>query len=271
MFFIHPGFLLCSCLLSMGYYVSIKGAAAFKTIAAMIPIFALVSVINPIFSKYGATVLFTYFGGRPYTLESLYYGMAIGAMFVTVIMWFASYNLVMTSDKFMYLFGKTAPSITLVLTMVLRLVPNFTNKMKQIIAARRSVGKAGGEGKKELMRDGVDVLSAITNWAFEGGITTADSMRSRGYGTGKRGRFSIYRFDGRDVMLGVFMIALAVIIVICAVNGGMDTRYVPMAIITGPDNPYCVTGLAAYVIFLGIPTVLNVAEDIKWHILRSRI
>ena len=46
---------------------------------------------------------FTYLGGRAYTLESLHYGMALAAMFISVIIWFASYNRVMTSDKFMYL------------------------------------------------------------------------------------------------------------------------------------------------------------------------
>ena len=272
MCFIHPAFLICACILSAAYYVTVRGAAAFKVIGAMVPVFVIISLINPLFNRYGTHVLFTYFGGRPYTLEALYYGMAIGGMFVTVIMWFASYNVVMTSDKFLYLFGRIAPSVSLVFTMVLRLVPNFMNKAKQYVSARMSIGRAGdNDTKKERLKDGTAILSALTSWALEGGVITADSMRSRGYGTGKRTSFVIYRFDGRDVCLCCLMVLLGAVIVFCGIMGGMEAAYTPEVKLAELGNPYCTAGLAAYIIFIAIPTVLNVAEEITWRILRSKI
>lgn len=42
------------------------------------------------------------------------------------------------------------------------------------------------------------VLSALTGWALEGAVVTADSMRSRGYGAAKRTSFRLYRFRTAD-------------------------------------------------------------------------
>ncbi|MDO4518622.1 MAG: energy-coupling factor transporter transmembrane component T, partial [Bacillota bacterium] len=238
----------------------------------LLPVFAIVSLINPLINGYGNRVLFTWLGGRPYTLEALCYGMALGGIFVSIILWFASYNVVMTSDKFMYIFGGRAPSITLTLTMVLRFVPNLMRKAKQIASARECIGKGSDSPSKgEKVRNGMEILSALTSWALEGGILTADSMRSRGYGVGKRTSFSIYRFDKRDLGLVIVMIFLVVFVVICSMNGATETTYTPVMKIGKFDNIYSIGGIVAYALFLSIPTVVNVLEEIRWHNLRSRI
>ncbi len=61
-----------------------------------------IAVINPLLNTMGETVLFTYFGGRPYTLEALIYGVIMAMLFFTVINWFSCYSSVITSDKFIY-------------------------------------------------------------------------------------------------------------------------------------------------------------------------
>ncbi len=272
MFFVHPIFLLISCVLAAAYYMTIRGTKALKLIVGLIPVFVIVSLINPLLNRYGEHVLFMWAGGRPYTLESLYYGMAIGAMFVAITLWFATYNVVMTSDKFMYVFGAMAPSITLVLTMVLRFVPDYIARTKQIAGARNSIGKAGSQEKKrDRLNNGMTIVSALTSWALEGGIVTSDSMRSRGYGCGKRTSFSIYRFDSRDRSLMLFMILLIAVVLICGVKGGMSATYTPQLSISGVDNPFTVLGLIAYFVLLVIPTFITLREEIVWRILRSRI
>ncbi len=52
-------------------------------------------------------------------------------MFV-VIQWFSCYNKVMTSDKFIYLFGRLIPALSLILSMALRFVPGLTGQLKVI-------------------------------------------------------------------------------------------------------------------------------------------
>ena len=84
-------------------------------------------------------MLFRYFGGRPYTKEAFFYGMALAAMVITVFLWFL-HNVVMTSDKFIYLFGSLLPSVSLLFIMILRLIPGYQKRIRQIQEARSSVG-----------------------------------------------------------------------------------------------------------------------------------
>ena len=271
MCFIHPAFWISSVLLSTFYVISVKGWKSVKLLIIMLVVFAAVSFINPLFTTEGEHVLAVLPWGRPYTLEALCYGMSAGGMFVTVLLWFSAYNEVMSSDKFLYLFGRMIPSISLVLTMILRLVPSFQKKASQIAGARKCIGMAGGVNKKAKIDGGLAVTSALTSWALEGGIITADSMQSRGFGSGRRTSFSIYRMDGRDLLLLGLMVILAGAVLMCAFMGGMKTAYIPHIELTGTDTPFMITGLIAYVLFMAIPTVLNIAEAIRWHYLKSGI
>lgn len=270
MILMHPAYLLCSLILSAVYYLTIKGSGGVKYILGMLPLFLGLSVANPIFNPSGETVLFTYLNGRNFTLEALCYGLVLSALFVSVINWFASYNAVMTSDKFLYLFGKWIPSLSLVLTMVLRFVPTYQKRITQISSARKCIGMSAGDGSsKEKAEHGLTIVSALTSWALEGGIVTADSMRSRGYGTGKRTSFSLYRWEKRDKSLLLVMMICIGGVLASVVLGGSYAEFLPFIKIE--MNGYTVMGLIFYSIFLAIPTVLNIGEDILWHILRSKI
>lgn len=272
MCFIHPAFWISSVILSAAYAVTIKGRRAVKLLLIMFLVFAAVSLINPLFTAEGEHVLAIMPWGRLYTLEALCYGMAAGGMFVTVLLWFSSYNEVMSSDKFLFLFGRMIPSISLVLTLILRLVPIFQVKTRQIAGARKCIGLSGSEASnKEKVNNGMAIVSALTSWALEGGIITADSMQCRGFGSGRRTTFSIYRLDGRDLSILAVMILLAGTVLVCALKGGMKTAYIPSIEFAGNGTPYMMAGLIAYVIFMAIPTILNIVEAFKWHYLRSGI
>ena len=78
-------------------------------------------------------------------------------MLVAMMLWFASFHLVMTSDKFTYLFGRAIPALSLVLTMVLRLVPSYRRKADALMTARACIGKGPAEGAS------VAALSGLCN------------------------------------------------------------------------------------------------------------
>ena len=187
----HPVFLLVGIVTGAVYYLLLNGRKGWKTILGLLPMFLILTAINPLLNTMGETPLWYPFG-RPYTLEALFYGGALASMFVIMMLWFGCYNKVLTSDKFTSLFGSLIPSISLLLVMILRLIPNFIRKTQGIIGARKSIGKGAGEGAstKEKVRDGMTVLSAMTSWALEGSVVTGDSMRARGYGSAKRTRAS---------------------------------------------------------------------------------
>lgn len=270
MFYLHPAFVALSIIISIFYLLTLKKTKAFKELLYMLFLFVLLSAINPLFDRMGATVLF-HIGRRPYTLEALIYGMTLAGMAVGILCWFACYNAIMTSDKFIFLFGRIIPSVSLVLSMILRLIPNFIKKTKQITAARASIGLAGDSSASrfEKIRGGTQTLSALTSWALEGGIITADSMRSRGYGSGKRTTFAKYRFDAKNIVLLGIMLILIAVTVFCAAKGSTKAEFVPFFTMTWFGDFYMTLGITAYGILMIIPVALEYKEKIKWRILRS--
>ena len=272
MFFMHPFFLGCSLLLSMIYYISVRGRRAWRFISIMILLFFAVSAINPFFNTSGETVLFSLPGGRHYTLEALFYGMAVAAMFVSIMTWFASYSTVITEDKLMYIVGGAAPSLAMLLSMVFRLIPEYGRRIKTIREGRKCIGRGVRKrSRKGYAENGISILSILFTWAFERGIITADSMRSRGYGEKGRTTFCLYRAERRDKLLLIFMGALMAIIIFCGLKGAAGAVYVPRIEMETADNAYFVAGLSSYLVFLSIPAAINIKEEITWRVLRSRI
>lgn len=264
----HPAYLAVGITSGVCYYLLLHGRKGVKNILAMLPIFLVLTLANPLFNTYGERVLFRYFG-KPYTPEALLYGLAIGGIFLEMLLWFGCYNMVLTSDKFTALFGNLIPALSLLLVMVLRLIPNLMRKAAQIAGARKSIGKGAAEGdtNREKLEDGMSILGALTSWALEGSVVTADSMRSRGYGTSKRTSFMIYRMTGLDVGL---LAALAVLFLLAVLVGDKTASFTPnlsIASVSGWNG----LGLLAYALFLLLPTALHIKEAIQWHISRSKI
>ena len=106
MIFMHPACLGISLTCAIIYSIYLNGKKAVKfNMKFMLPMFILAVLINPAFSHAGKTILTYLPSGNPLTLESIIYGIAAAAMLLSVITWFLCYNEVMTSDKFVYLFG----------------------------------------------------------------------------------------------------------------------------------------------------------------------
>lgn len=72
-----------------------------------IPMMLIVALMNPMFNHYGVTIIGYLHNGNPFTLESCVYGLVMAMMLVCTMIWFSCYTIVMTSDKFIYLFGKS--------------------------------------------------------------------------------------------------------------------------------------------------------------------
>jgi len=260
----HPAYIAAGCAASAGYCMLLRPRTGWKLILGMIPVVAFITLINPLFNAYGEQVLFYVFG-RPYCLEAVYYGMAVGGIFAVMMLWFFCYSLVLTSDKFLCLFGSLIPSLSLLLTMVLRLIPNLMRKAMQLLASRRCIGMGAAKesAAKEKVRDGMTMLSALTDWALEGSIITGDSMRSRGYGCAKRTSFQIYRMTAADLVLTFLIAALAAAVLLL---GNYGASFTPVLVWDKLS-----WGFAAYCAFLLIPIALHVKEAITWHISISRI
>ena len=85
-------------------------------------LFFMLAVMNPIFIHSGETILF-FMNDNPVTLEALIYGTVSAGMLVGVLLWCKCYTTILTTDKFLYLFGKIIPKMGLILSMVFRFIP----------------------------------------------------------------------------------------------------------------------------------------------------
>lgn len=91
-------------------------------IAFYIPLFILISITNPLFSHNGETPLF-FMNGNAVTLEAIAYGVFIAVMVIGVMLWCKCYSIIMTSDRFLYLFGRVLPKPAIVMSTALRYIP----------------------------------------------------------------------------------------------------------------------------------------------------
>lgn len=134
MFFMHPVSLTIYLAASLAYAIYLNGKKAVRfSLLYMLPMMLMAAIINPAFNHEGQTILTYLPTGNPLTMESMVYGVAAAMMLVAVITWFSCYTAVMTSDKFVYLFGRVIPALSLVLSMTLRFVPKFKAQF-QVVA-----------------------------------------------------------------------------------------------------------------------------------------
>ena len=165
----------------------------------MLPMLIMTALINPAFNHEGVTIIDYLPSGNPLTLESIIYGLCAAAMIVSVICHFSCYNEIMTSDKFICLFGRIIPAMSLIISMTLRFVPKFAAQLKVVTNAQRCMGRDVSEGSIiKRAKNGLNILGIMTTWSLENAIETADSMKSRGYGIPGRTAFTIFTFDKRD-------------------------------------------------------------------------
>lgn len=271
MLFLNPLLLGISAVAALSYALYLKGRRALKFYACFLPLIMLGSVIlNPLFNHQGVTII-GYLRDNPVTAESIIYGAVTGLMFAAIILWFSCYNQVMTSDKFIYLFGRIIPSISLIFSMVLRFVPKFIAQVKVISNTQKCVGRDVSNGRFiEKAGHGMRILSMMITWALENSLDTADSMKSRGYGLGKRTAFSLFRFDLRDkAMLGL-LLALAAIVIAGGILGQNSCQYFPM-IVWAETTLFSPVVYTAYFLLCFLPMILNIEESVRWKRLQSRI
>ena len=270
MCFLHPACLLLSLAAALRYAVCLNGRRAVRrSLRYLLPAALLAALINPAFNHQGATILTYLPSGNPLTLESIAYGLAAAALLSAVVTWFSCYTAVMTSDKFVYLFGRVIPALSLVLSMALRFVPRFQVQARAVSQAQRCVGRDVSDGSLlQRLRNGVTILSILLTWCLENALEMADSMKSRGYGLPGRTAFSIYRLDDRDQAALWWLGALGGYILSMWGAGGFACRYFPTFRLA-PRDGWSLSGLLAFGLLCLTPVIINRREDRQWTRLRS--
>lgn len=272
MVFMHPICLGISLICAFIYSISLRGKRAVKfNFVFLLPMMLVTAIINPAFNHEGATILTYLHTGNPLTLESITYGIAASTMLAAMVCWFSCYNEIMTSDKFVYLFGRIIPSLSLILSMALRFIPRFKTRIKEVSEAQRCIGRNVSNGSIiERASHGIRILSIMVTWSLENAIETADSMKSRGYGLQGRTAFSIYKFDRRDKKALISIFILGVFVLIGGILGGLKWRYFP----TMKGSPLGIMNISLWLAYMGlclVPVIVDREEERQWKATQSKI
>lgn len=274
MFWNHPLCLVIS-LVSAGIYTVLlfgwKGAG--RGMSGLLGLMVFTALLNPAFSHQGVTVLAYLPTGNVLTLESVCYGIGAACMLGAVLLWFRCMNEVITSDKIVYLFGRTFPVLGLLLSMVLGFIPKMQRKLSEIRSARRySSRQEQGMFQSQMQRikHGMENLSLLVTWALEDAVETADSMKGRGYGLEGRTVFAVYRFSRRDrrmcAVLGIEFFYLAA----AGIFGGVEWNYYPYMEGAG-FGIYSVSVYLVYFVMCLTPVFMELFEERRWNRLKSAI
>ena len=229
----------------------------------------MILITNQLISHNGITPLF-FLNGNPITLEAVMYGLNIALMLVTVLIWFKCYNEVMTSEKFIYLFGKAVPKLSLLLSMILRYIPMLKRQIKKVNNAQKAMGLYTSDSYFDKLKKGINVFSSLVTWSLENSIETSMSMKARGYGLKGRTSYSMFSFKKRDLFLLSSVILLWVVVLLGSFFNQLEFFFYP-SISEINKSVFAVLCYISYGILVILPFINELKENIKWKYYVSRI
>lgn len=295
MFQMSVGLVFISLFSAVVYYFMLKKTEELKYCAVVVGIIIVSAIINPLFSHKGGTLLFYLFTGNPVTLESIIYGLISAIIIGAMLLWFSTFNQVMGVERILGAIGKVLPNVSLLITMIMRFIPQYTRHQRKVSMVNKVNKRNYGEKinllnrektekenvieacKKQKKKNGIDKIidsikegsrtfSITTTWALENSIYTADSMKARGFGTGRRTNYSNYKFQKRDYLLMGWLVILWLVVVFSLEREKVYTYYYPFIQVKNNVVVYLIYGLLCLT-----PVLINVKEEIRWLILKSRI
>ena len=234
-----------------------------------LPLMIIMALINPLFVHKGETILF-FLNNNPVTKEAILYGVSSSVTITAVYYWCKAYNEIVTSDKFVYLFGRISPKLSMVLALIIGFVPKFKRKYKEIDEAQKTLGVYSSGSYVDRLAGKFRVLSILLTDSLETSVNTADGMQVRGYGLRGRTAYSPFTFTFFDFAV-MFIICVSGIaaITFCALKTGYF-RYYPQMSAINFGVKECVLYACALTVF-AVPTILEIKEEIKWNYLKSKI
>lgn len=256
-----PVYIALSFVFAFLYRLKIAGKNAFSSLKFVLPVIILAGIFNMLFSHFGFTVIFSLLS-YDFTLESLLFGIQTGVMLGAVILWFMCYTDVVTSEKFIAVFGGIMPNLALLFSMVLRFIPLMIKTSNEIKEADIGLGK-----EVKGLKNSINRFSCLVSISLEKSMETADAMKSRGFSRGKRKPYNRYKFNFADgVMLFVLIILSSAVIVsyILKFNSFIFEPY--MAFEKNNAVFY-----ALFAVLAALPVAVDLAGEIKWRFLKSKI
>lgn len=257
----HPVYVALSLVGALTCSTVCRGTrATLMSLRWVVPLCLIVAAANPLFVASGSTELFR-IGQRAVYLEALAYGLCSGGMFAAVFLWFASYSACLDSERSMMLFGRALPIVTLMVSQVLRLVPQFVSRGRVVTAVQDAASAAAPQTKRQKTQARMRVVNVLMGWGMEDSLKRSDAMRARGYHCGaKRTNYQRFRIGPSDVCALACVAVFAAASVGCAMLELATYSFYPTVQPAGPWWHF-----APYVLLMLFPLALSALDWWRWR------
>ncbi|MGM0877213.1 MAG: energy-coupling factor transporter transmembrane component T [Bacillota bacterium] len=265
MLYKHPVFLLVGAILLVVFNFQLDRGKTLKSwFFLLIFLSAFFLIINPLVNHRGTHILF-YFHNNPIMLEAIIQGIILALSIFTIMILFTSYNLVITSDKFLFLFSRWLPQWALLTMLSMRFVPLLRRRLREIETVQKGKGLSVSEGKlKNRAKNGILLVQILLTWSLEEAIQTADSMAARGYGIKKRSKYTPYKMITKDWLAIVYMILVVTIgLVGWRLGDGVLSVYPVLETMSIQGREWFY--LFIFMLYIGSPLIIEGREVVLWH------
>ena len=256
MFSMQPVLIALSLAGGLAYGFATRGTV--RTLGALrwqLPVILIIALVNPLFSASGSTELFR-IGMRAVHLESLVYGLCMGGLFVASVLWFEAAASMLEYDKVLALLGNAAPVIALMISMCMRLIPQFLRRGRTVLAVQDAID-VPGRAPADPVRSRLRASSVLMGWGMEDSLERADAMRSRGWGAvPRRTTYARYRLGRSDVVALVGLALFGAVAVAVAWTATTQYSFYPQLSVPAPWQGYVV-----YAVWMALPCVLCAIDE----------
>lgn len=254
----HPVYVTLSLAGALGSSLALRGVRpTADALRWQLPLFALVCLTNPLFSQRGSTVLFAW-GWVTVRLESLVFGLCMGMMLMASLLWLWCASDVLTLDRLLGLGGSVLPTVGLMASMVMRLVPQLVRRGGQVSSTRAACSAAGEGGG--LLASSARLSGILLSWSLEDSVERSDAMRARGWQAGAaRSHYLVWRLSAGDVVW------LAALVVLIAADALLQ-RVACAQWAFYPTMPHLVAwwGYLVHVVLVALPALVVGADRLAW-------
>lgn len=198
---------------------SLKEIMDYGKIAA--PFVIIMMIVNPLLVRNGSTVLyrgtinFPVIGALRITLEAIVYGIFMGVRIMCVTCAFGFGNMIINADRSFAYFSKYLKKSALLMSMTINLFPRLMREHSRIIEVEKMRGNSPKEGnmRKKIKGQG-NIINILFLSSVEDSIDMAESMYSRGYGTGKRSSYFLEKVRKEDIAMVLISIVLIISLIV---------------------------------------------------------
>lgn len=265
MFFNHPLFLALAIVTLIGVNVMHDGGRTLKKwLPMLVGMGLLFTFLNPILNSRG-THIFFYFRGKQVTLEALVYGGVTAMSLILILLLFMSFNFVLNGTKFLYIFSRFFPRTAFLTMLAIRFVPLLKRRLDEIKDVQRVKGITVASGTvSQRAKSGMVLIQILLTWSLEEAVETADSMKARGYGLGKRSSYIPYRMEKEDWGSLAILVGLSAI---CSVGGSLGYGKIVIYPALGTLHffPLDWMVLVGMLLLLAFPLLLEGREQLRWR------